>query len=53
LGQPSCSESHIRGSKGIGLNLICKYGELAVIRVARTSRNKVGNFGVVLSTRLD
>ncbi|QCE13471.1 hypothetical protein DEO72_LG11g464 [Vigna unguiculata] len=43
-GQPSCGGSHIRGSKGMGLIPICKCGEVAVFRVARTLKNNGRQF---------
>jgi len=43
-GQPSCGGSHIRGSKGMGLIPICKCGEVAVLRVARTLKNNGRQF---------
>ena len=43
-GQPSCGGSHIRGSKDLGLIPICKYGEVVVIQVARTSKNNGRQF---------
>jgi len=43
-GQPSCGGSHIRGSKGMGFFLICKCGEVTVLRVAKTSKNNGRQF---------
>ena len=43
-GQPSCSGSHICGSKGMSIIPICKCGEVAVVRVARTSKKNGRQF---------
>jgi len=42
--QQSYGGSHIRGSKGMGLIPICKCGEVAVLRVARTLKNNGRQF---------
>ncbi|XP_027915999.1 uncharacterized protein LOC114175440 [Vigna unguiculata] len=43
-GQPSYGGSYIRGSKGMGLIPICKCGEVAMLRVARTLKNNGRQF---------
>ncbi|KOM50076.1 hypothetical protein LR48_Vigan08g090300 [Vigna angularis] len=53
LGHQTYHCSHGGGSMGLGIIPTCNYGEMAVVKMARTSRMREDIFGVVVTTRVE